>query len=258
MVVKRLSISSSANQTADALAETILAHEGDEDEWLLGSESQLLEQMGIGRPTLRQAARLLEQQQLLVVRRGIRGGFYGQRPTAEGVTSAARVFLRSQGTTFGDVARVELILGIECARLAAQNPDAAAREALTHHYDEVAETPSLQVFRELSTEFQRRVALLSRSPVQYLFVSVLMDLAGQSGGVADAYISPERRSETVSHHLAVAKAISAGEAELAASLMETHLRSMIDLSGQQALSATLEPRSPLAARLEPSARQRAF
>ena len=242
-MVQRLSISSSAQQTAEAIAEVILNYEGDEEEWLLGSESQLIEQMGIGRPTLRQAARLLEQQQLLVVRRGIRGGLYGRRPNAQGVTSAAKIFLRSQHTTFRDVALAEMILGPEAARLAATNPDVAARRALTHHYDDVGVTPSLQTFRELSTLFQRRVAQLSGSPVLYLFVSVLMELAGQSGGVGESYVNPIRRAETVRHHNAVADAICEGKADLAAKRMRSHLREMIMQTNDGALEATLEPRT---------------
>src|SRR3546814_15584090 len=130
-----MAITSAARQAADALGEEILGYEGDEEEWPLGSEEQLMEALGIGRPTLRQAARLLEQQQLLVVRRGVRGGLFGRRPTDEGVTANARVFLRAQHTTFAHLLAAELILGPACAGLAAKNPAEAARRGLLAFYD---------------------------------------------------------------------------------------------------------------------------
>lgn len=39
------------------------------------SEDELLERYGVSRPTLRQAARILEHEQLIDVRRGVNGGF---------------------------------------------------------------------------------------------------------------------------------------------------------------------------------------
>jgi len=49
---------------------------------LIGSEESLIADLGVSRSTLRQAARLLEREGLLRVKRGINGGYYGQ-PTDE-------------------------------------------------------------------------------------------------------------------------------------------------------------------------------
>jgi len=50
---------SAAHRAAHALREDILAREDGE---LLGSEDELMERLGVSRPTLRQAARLLEHE----------------------------------------------------------------------------------------------------------------------------------------------------------------------------------------------------
>jgi GntR family transcriptional repressor for pyruvate dehydrogenase complex len=241
--VKRMQIASAARQAADALGDEILGHDGDETEWSLGSENDLMELLGIGRPTLRQAARLLEQQQLLVVKRGINGGFFGRRPSAEGITANARVFLRSQQTSFADLLRAELILGPACAELAAVNPDETQRAALMSYYDpwESGDLIPLRTYMDLAPGFQREVARLSGSPTLFLFVSVLMDLAGHAGGIADVYDDPNRRRLTVERHREIAKAINAGRAAVAAKRMTHHLESIIEWCDERALSQTLEP-----------------
>jgi GntR family transcriptional repressor for pyruvate dehydrogenase complex len=240
-----MAITSAARQAADMLAEEILGHEGDEEEWALGSESDLMATLGIGRPTLRQAARLLEQQQLLIVRRGIGGGLFGRRPSEEGVSATASVFLRSQHTTFRDLLQAHLMFGPECASLAAQNPDLEERTSLTKFYSSEPfdgdEIP-LRAFMEATPRFQAEVARLSRNPVFYLFISVLMDLASQSTGIADAYRDPERRTITVVRHREIANAVRAGQSALAAKRMRQHLQALLDWSDDRVLGQTLERR----------------
>ena len=178
--MRRVAIRSAPRETADILREEILSHTGEADEWLLGSEDDMIRTLGVSRPTLRQAARVLEQEQLLVVRRGIGGGLYARRPTAEAVSHPASVYLRSQGATYADLISTELLLGVECARRAALNPDRAAREALRDFYRERVqdrEHLSSADFFTHTVEFQRRVAALSGSPALNLFVDVLMDLS---------------------------------------------------------------------------------
>ena len=240
--VKRMVITSAARQAAEVLAEEILAHEGGEAEWALGSEGSLMELLGVGRPTLRQAARLLEQQQLLVVRRGINGGFFGHRPSVDGVTANASVFLRSQCSTIGQLLQAALLLGTESAALAAANDNAADRDSLMAYYGEWlqdgADIP-IRRFMELAPGFQREVARLSSSPVLYLFVSVLMDLATSAGGIARAYEDPERRRTTAERHMSIAEAISEGNPSLAAMRMQQHLESIIDWTDEHTLGQTL-------------------
>src|SRR5262245_31908544 len=191
--MRQVIVRSAPRETADTLREQILSRDSDAEEWLLGSEDELIQMLGVSRPTLRQAARMLEQEQLLVVRRGIGGGLFGRRPTAEAVSHTASVFLRSQGATWWDLISTQLLLGTECARLAAQNADPAEREGLRGFYDERIpratrdDTPVAEFLR-LSVDFQRRLAELAGSPSLLLFVNVLMDLSASSAPVARIYL----------------------------------------------------------------------
>jgi GntR family transcriptional repressor for pyruvate dehydrogenase complex len=229
--MKTVVVRSAPHETATVLREEILAHQGSEEEWLLGSEDQVLEQLGVSRPTLRQASRILEQEQLLSVRRGIRGGLYGRRPTAHAVTQIAAVFLRSQNTTYEDLISAEHILGPACARLAAE-ADEPARRAVRDFYantlgDTKPEEVSLDAFLPASGDFQRQLARASKSPTLQLFVNVLMDLARPANRIAAIYSNAERRTITIERHNEVANAVYAQQGAKAAQLMERHLRDIL-------------------------------
>src|SRR3546814_8305423 len=108
-----------------------------DDEWLLGSEDEVMRSLEVSRPTLRQALRLLEQEQLVSVRRGVGGGLFARRPTEEGVTHTASVYLRAAGTSYGDLIASLSVLSTHAARNAAENPDLEARQRLSDYYPQV-------------------------------------------------------------------------------------------------------------------------
>ena len=76
----------------------------------LAPEAELMGQYGISRPTLREALRILEAEQLIVIRRGGIGGALVRRPD---VNVAARQFalvLQDKGVTMADVQRARMVL----------------------------------------------------------------------------------------------------------------------------------------------------
>jgi GntR family transcriptional regulator, transcriptional repressor for pyruvate dehydrogenase complex len=243
--MKSVVVKSAPHETATVLREEILGHEGDEEEWLLGSEDEVLRLLGVSRPTLRQASRILEQEQLLSVRRGIRGGLYGRRPTAQAVTRIAAVFLRSQNTTYEDLISAQIILGPACAELAAQ-ADEPARRSVRDFYSTVlgtiphADIP-LDLYLEASGNFQRQLATAADSPALRLFVNVLMDLARPASRVADIYADPDRRRITVDRHQAVANAVYAQDGGKASKLMARHLRDILEWTDDTTRGQPLHP-----------------
>lgn len=76
---------------------------------VLPSEQELVKQFGVSRPTLREAFRILENESLIVVRRGSRGGVIVSSPS---VSAAARNFglmLQMQGATLSDIAEARKV-----------------------------------------------------------------------------------------------------------------------------------------------------
>lgn len=62
---------------------------------LLGSEEDLTLLVGASRPTVRGAARLLENEGLIKVRRGLNGGYFAARPSVDVIESSVGAYLQS-------------------------------------------------------------------------------------------------------------------------------------------------------------------
>jgi GntR family transcriptional regulator, transcriptional repressor for pyruvate dehydrogenase complex len=215
--MERVVLNSAAKTTADVLREEILGRaDGDT---FLGSEDELLERLSISRPILRQAARLLEAEQLLTVKRGWNGGFYARKPTAEAAAHMAAVYLRSENATFADQWRVLDVIGAECARLAAQNPDAEAREALVTFVEEneqVGDSPAdRRRFAKARIEFYVRIARLTQSPTLNLFSAVLWDVV-RTPAATQVFMEPEHVELVRRYHRLIARDIARGNARAAA------------------------------------------
>jgi GntR family transcriptional repressor for pyruvate dehydrogenase complex len=233
---------SAAHETADVLREEILSSGADER--FLGSEEEVLEMLSVSRPTLRQALRMLEHEQLITVRRGVGGGLFSRKPSEQGVTQTASVFLRAQGTTYGDLNDAVTVLMPECARLAAGNPDDAERERLLRFYDEhlpggLDESMTGAEFVVLAGSFDVRLAELTASPTLILFVSMLMDLARPAAGAA--LFTFDRMRECVRGHTSVAEAVAAARPDLAARRMESYLRRIRDWADEATPLEALYP-----------------
>ena len=139
-----------------------------EDGALLGSQRDLVQMLGIGRVTLKQVARLLEHENLLVVRRGINGGYYGARPNTETVERAVATYLQLRGSHFENTLDAGPMLAAEIGRLAAlSHKDESVRAEIKALIEKFDATPSLDepagIF-ELEQNFSELLYKLAESP----------------------------------------------------------------------------------------------
>ena len=108
--------SSTADRVAIILRERILIMEEDA---YMGSEADLAAEVGVSLPTLRQAARMLEYEELLTIKPGKGGGYFTRRPTIETAMKSASQFLASKvlisNATFMDVADPMVIQALKAA-----------------------------------------------------------------------------------------------------------------------------------------------
>jgi GntR family transcriptional repressor for pyruvate dehydrogenase complex len=97
--------SSTADRVAIILRERILSME---EEAYMGSEADIAVEVGVSLPTLRQAARMLESEELLTIKPGKGGGYFTRRPTIETAMRSASQFLSpkdlNSNSMFMDVA----------------------------------------------------------------------------------------------------------------------------------------------------------
>ena len=103
-----------------------LLAEGD----VLPSEDDLMVELGVSKPTLRQAIRILESESLVTVRRGARGGMRVSVPRVETAAGYAATVLEYRGATTADLFEAAAALEGPCAEMLARSRTPAQLERL--------------------------------------------------------------------------------------------------------------------------------
>src|SRR3546814_16828914 len=75
----------------------------------IGSLPEIAQTLGVGIVTVQQAARILEHEGLLAVRRGPGGGYYGKRPDAGALQRALAAYMRVHGLGYRDGLAMSLL-----------------------------------------------------------------------------------------------------------------------------------------------------
>jgi GntR family transcriptional repressor for pyruvate dehydrogenase complex len=180
-------------RAAQALRQEVL---GRPDGAFLGSEVELVRRLNVSRPTFRQAAKLLEQEQLLRIRRGVGGGFFARRPTVQAVTHVASVYLLARKATMAHAIEAARPLFAETARLGAMRADPMSKARITEFLQrqEAAGPGQFEThsFLKAEREFLELFAALSGNPVLQLYTEVLVDFAGSYVGESVYAGHPER------------------------------------------------------------------
>jgi DNA-binding FadR family transcriptional regulator len=109
----------------------------------LPSEQQLMGQFGVSRPTLREAFRILEAEDLISVKRGSRGGARVTQPSLSVAARYVGLLLQVQGTTIADVYEARMVLEPACARLLARRRTKQDLADLSACIEELAPEPAL-------------------------------------------------------------------------------------------------------------------
>jgi len=204
---------SAARRAVHKLREIVLAQSPGA---YLGSEEEMARMLGVGRATLRQTARLLEHEHLLLVKRGVRGGYYGNRPDSRAVMGAAATYLRVHNPTFLDLFAAARTLNIELARLAANAPPEADRRALAQAAAALARTDmDAKAVQAADLDLREALYRLAANPFLELILRVHTEICLKEfrTPVLD---SDERTEAYRKNRLAVAHAILDGDEEFAA------------------------------------------
>ena len=214
-------------RTADALRDEIL-QAGDGAR--LGSEDDLLNRLSVSRPTLRQTARLLEQEQLLRVRRGVNGGYYARTPDAGAVADVAAFHLRMRGTTLRETVSASFPLLEFTMRRAARGEGATARaefEAALERFAGRDDEPSAARMLRDESEFMNRLLVLAANPPVELFLRTLYEFGLTHTTDAIFADRPARVREWLIQRERLAQAIVERDAEMAV-LLGRRRREMIE------------------------------
>ncbi|RQH05041.1 FadR/GntR family transcriptional regulator [Paraburkholderia dinghuensis] len=210
-------------RAVEALRKKILSVPHDNP--FLGSEDELIATLGISRPTFRQAARLLEHEQLLKIKRGSGGGFFAQAPSARAVSRMAAIYLNSQGTTLQQIHNAFGPLVIEAAALAAGTANEATRSRLTdfvQSHDGFEELDDERLQMRVVLEFERLLGDICGNPAVALMLSVMRDLV-RDPRFGNVGLTRDRARSYAEFHRKLAEAVRLGDADMARLFVRAHM-----------------------------------
>lgn len=186
---------------------------------LIGSEDDLVKKYRVSRPTLRQAAALLSQEQLLLIRRGVGGGYFARRPDFRAVTHMAAVYLQSRHTTIDEIIAAIEPINVEMAVLASKNRDSEIREQWRDFYardQELNQSGGFRDFQKSQVEFVKLLGAACGNRVLELFVLTLYDFCGSLRPEEDMFVQrPDRVREYWARRMDLVKAIMEGDTDIA-------------------------------------------
>ncbi|WP_207081124.1 FadR/GntR family transcriptional regulator [Novosphingobium sp. KA1] len=179
---------------AEKLREMVLAREPGE---YIGREEELVAGLGYARGTVRQAARLVEREGLLVVRRGNNGGYFTSRPDATTIETVVTTYLTMMDVPPEDVTVIATALWVEAMRKAARAPHERIVEGIASLLERtraVLDDAGFDEVRELERETQDVVFdLAGSSYIKLIFdINVAFSRRTYQGPAADD-VSPEHR-----------------------------------------------------------------
>ena len=136
---------------AERLRERIFA--ADEGEQV-GSLSDLARDFGVGIVTVQQAARILEHEGLLEVRRGPGGGYYGRRPDAAVLERSLAAYMRTRPASWQEALDMTSLLFNELCAAASGCSDRARQDDLRAFARRIADCATPSDVARLELEFQ--------------------------------------------------------------------------------------------------------
>lgn len=167
----------------EALRERIFALPNGE---LIGSLPDLARGLGVGIVTIQQAARILEHEGLLEVRRGPGGGYYGRRPDAATLERSLAAYMRSQPASWEEALDMTSLLFNELAAAAADCRDPALLDELRSFARDVASATQEDDIGRLEGLFQDLLFRMVDRPLFELLTRVTLRFSA-SAAIDAAY-----------------------------------------------------------------------
>ena len=186
---------------------------------VMGSEPDLLAELGISRAVLREAVRVLEHHGVATMRRGPGGGLVVTVPDAGAAVRASALMLEYHNATPQQIFEARSALELKCVELAAEriDEDGIARLRRTLALEEETQRQGEVGSHGLHT----LLAELAGNPAFGLFIGVLTDLT-TTGTSRDERATGAAAAVRVAHDK-IAEAVISGDVAVARHRMQVHL-----------------------------------
>jgi DNA-binding FadR family transcriptional regulator len=185
---------------------------------MLPPEHALLDELEVGRGTLREGLRLLELQGIIAMKAGPQGGPVVSRPDHGPLADTLALALQAVGVTFAEVIGARLAFEPNLARLAAECGDHGDAPNVTGIADTLVDLDrsldDVQDFLRANQSFHRALAACARNrPLELFHLSLVKISDGHDMGVT---YSASRRRAILAAHTELVDLIGAEDGEGAA------------------------------------------
>ena len=214
-----LKSTSTADRVATILRERILSVK---EAAYMGSEANIAEEVGVSLPTLRQAARMLESEELLTIKPGKGGGYFTRRPTIETAMRSASQFLSTKdlnsNSWFMDVADT-VVNQIVIAAVNCEDKDLINELSLFVEGQQLADSKNSKLSPDysfqISADLITLLAQMSNNILLELFARILWDEISVSHTAGTFEENQQIKLSNYSTRFNLAKAVLAKDKEKA-------------------------------------------
>jgi DNA-binding FadR family transcriptional regulator len=189
----------------------------------LPAERRMLELLGVGRTTLREALRLLETRGVLTIRSGPGGGPIVRRPKLEDLSESLSLMLQFAGASLTDVIEARVWLESAIARAAADRitPEQVAELRAINVALRADGLDDDRAFTAGNDAFHRVVAEASGNLVLSIFLAALQSIA--DGRAAGIRYDRAFRVAAVDDHVRILEALAVGDGDAADRAARRHI-----------------------------------
>lgn len=186
-------------------------------------ESEMYEEFGVGRSTLREALRILEQQGVIAIRPGRGGGPTVGLPDSRHLASTLALLMQFSETPFRTVLETREFIEPTAAALCATNAEDRVVVGLRQSVDSmVAGLKDERVFLYENHRFHELIAEGTHNPlISYFLNSLDWIIDGARLGVV---YTPASRKRVAEIHDQICEAIEDEDAERASATMRQHMK----------------------------------
>ena len=235
---RRVQVPKAAALVADDLRRRIVHSDLSEGD-ALPNETELMEYYGLSRPTLREALRVLENESLIEVKRGAKGGARVRLPDVAVTARHAALLLQLQGTTLQDVIEARRIIEPAVVRmLAERRPPQAIEKLNAAHENALATVDDPMAYARAAARFHEQVIELAGNRTLTLLARIVQEISEAHNQAVLATVRRPRSSAEHANddHAALVGHIERGEADEAFALWGDHIDRIGDLA-RRALGA---------------------
>lgn len=190
---------------------------------MLPRERDMIEQLGVGRTTLREALRILETRGVINIRSGPGGGPVVRHPDPADLTESLTLILQFQRATMLEVHDARIWLEPMAARMASTHITKAEIKRLKDINAEMAAAvdSTEESIIDANQRFHRVIADATGNVVLQVFTQTMLTVADT--GVADIKHGREFKRVAVQGHKAIIAAFEARDPQAAEDAMRAHV-----------------------------------